>query len=1209
MADEMKEPQSPEEKRLWLESTTDMDSETLKKNELKERTLTDPWNRSFTAPNYWTYEDIEQWKELMKENNLEIVSSLEVPYHAAKILSGEEELDSINNLEELTLPQRIESIGQLIDMEKQDRKYAWQFSRLSEKDRSEFISSNKSIDDFIDEKLNANGIKTVTIESEEEFNRWAEDLDGIDNNPEQVYKDLHGNLPEKGSYIDEGIEQIQADGGMSEVAMEAEISAEENPRPDFIDEQGNPHWFDEEEPEEPVDMSGYEFAEYIHSPEFIEKFGDWEKANRLEKLKNAESIIGNESITIEGVDVSDLVARLRQNYSPENLKQLQAIEKDIGTEVLEQLRKQQGLNFYDTPALINSDTGIIYKIQMQGIKEVGRHNLFQRGHLEAVRNIPELIEKAVFIGKEKNEDGRNPKLKEFHYYASEMKIDDEDFTAKIVFTLNDKGEFFYDQSLSNIEKGRLVDIIQEKNRLEVFNPKKSQDNSKPIEVLNPLISQKNSNAYYDKRLINICQVPQMPYLEKNPVTGKWQPTQEAVELVKNGKLYIEKTGQKYQMVRDMGDKKMENEKIIKASNIWSELRTANSVSEMSENDYERYKFAVMDYLFQRGIDDAAGFENSTERNVALFNQLDEKTRKVFEKYGDSRIDFDDSALAIKIAGTSNANIISAKRDFSEQVESRRYLRELEEQDRIIDEKEYQEWEEMLDDNQIAEEQIEKMQANGGMSEAAMEAEIVADEKAQGSEIEEESPKNEQNSSLEKSALEKAADLLKGMNFNSQNYKDLLSVINKISEMNGLENLEVPKEEQIQATQASDARQQTTSAEVSDIAADAPGNEIEPFDPKAPVVYGKTMLPAFAVLADGKLQSIENAVVKSHDKGKNTYIVDNGTEIFELPESTFKTLLQDKIEEEQKQSRLAEGKAIVFEDKARGVKGTVIPEWAMYTQNGLETFKDFVPTGFNQAENSYTLSNGNSTMTVTAERFKEITAPERFENHFDEDSPAWKKLCETQYNDFFKPRDNTAYNFRHNLSVYCRKEANSPCDALHLAKEIVQRMPKDEQKKTEKLLKTMAHENESTNELIARIYHESIKEMPLNEDYIKQHQPKNVIARPFYDTISESGKKVEDDPSLIKGTSDRNLKIGDTLKNVDVQMGKLFGGGKDSMHFDELKVVSASKEGNSITLMDSNKSYFKLPRDTVLEHYKEQQLKEMKHEQRHNRSNSMSLAYA
>ena len=896
---------TPEEYRLWLESTTDMDSETLRNQEIEERTLTDPWNRTFTAPNYWSYEDIEQWKELMKENNLEIVSSLEVPYHVAKILNGEEELEAINNLEELTLPQRIESIEQLIDMEKQDRKYAWQFSRLSEKDRIEFISSNKSIDDF----------------------------------------------------IDEGIEQIQANDGMSESAIEAEIAAQKNPRPDYLDEQGNPHWFDEEEETE---------------------------------------ILSDEEI-----------ARLKEENQQEDLSQYYERFKKETEGRSEEVQLQKAI-------ALSLDKNVSPLVEVKLNRE-NWNKIFPDGMIETPIGVVKLGE---------------------NQFEKLQKSDRNNLLGAMYETLSNPS------------------IVLEKETLD-----EKTGEFKPVNVFGKSFVYEDTNH---KRAV------------------------ESVIIFKDGE------------------------------NI--------SIGTHNKN--------IKDFVKQIKTADQVIFADSEISRVA----------SLILQNGGSHVRLQDALATEPFNPNYNKNNLLSIKDLE-------------------------------------------------FSNA------------------EESSKNEQNSSLEKSALEKAADLLKGMNFNSENYKDLLSVINKISEMNGLENLEVPKEEQIQATQASDARQQTTSAEVSDRAADAPGNEIEPFDPKAPVVYGKTMLPAFAVLADGKLQSIENAVVKSHDKGKNTYIVDNGTEIFELPESTFKTLLQDKIEEEQKQSRLAEGKAIVFEDKARGVKGTVIPEWAMYTQNGLETFKDFVPTGFSQAENSYTLSNGNSTMTVTAERFKEITAPERFENHFDEDSPAWKKLCETQYNDFFKPRDNTAYNFRHNLSVYCRKEANSPCDALHLAKEIVQRMPKDEQKKTEKLLKTMAHENESTNELIARIYHESIKEMPLNEDYIKQHQPKNVIARLFYDTISESGKKVEDDPSLIKGTSDRNLKIGDTLKNVDVQMGKLFGGGKDSMHFDELKVVSASKEGNSITLMDSNKSYFKLPRDTVLEHYKEQQLKEMKHDQRHNRSNSMSLAYA
>lgn len=289
-----------------------------------------------------------------------------------------------------------------------------------------------------------------------------------------------------------------------------------------------------------------------------------------------------------------------------------------------------------------------------------------------------------------------------------------------------------------------------------------------------------------------------------------------------------------------------------------------------------------------------------------------------------------------------------------------------------------------------------------------------------------------------------------------------------------------------------------------------------FDSTSSIIFGKTILPSFAVIADKTLHSVENAVVKSYDKEKKSYLVDNGTEKLELPKATFDTLFNDKLDKDRTEAKIAEGRTIVFRNKEMGIQGTVIPEFAMYTQKGLETFKDCVPVQYNKSENTYTISNEKTSITISAEQFREITSPERFENKFDENTPAWKKLCEQQYKDFFQQRDNTAYNFRHNLSVYCRKEAGSPCDALHLAKEIISRMSAEEQKQTKKLLKSMAHEGESTNELIARVYHEAIKGQPLNEDYIKKYEPNSFIKRPFYDTISENGQKIEDDSTLIRG---------------------------------------------------------------------------------------------
>lgn len=53
---------------------------------------------------------------------------------------------------------------------------------------------------------------------------------------------------------------------------------------------------------------------------------------------------------------------------------------------------------------------------------------------------------------ERNEDGRNSSLKNFYYFAREVKFDNQDYSAKCVFVENDKGQIFYVQSLSRIEK-------------------------------------------------------------------------------------------------------------------------------------------------------------------------------------------------------------------------------------------------------------------------------------------------------------------------------------------------------------------------------------------------------------------------------------------------------------------------------------------------------------------------------------------------------------------------------------------------------------------------------------------------------------------------------------------------------------------------------------------------------------------------------------
>ena len=60
-------------------------------------------------------------------------------------------------------------------------------------------------------------------------------------------------------------------------------------------------------------------------------------------------------------------------------------------------------------------------------------------------HIPKSGGRFSFIGQERNEDGRNPSLKNFYYFTRGVKFDNQDYTAKCVFVENDKGQIFYDK--------------------------------------------------------------------------------------------------------------------------------------------------------------------------------------------------------------------------------------------------------------------------------------------------------------------------------------------------------------------------------------------------------------------------------------------------------------------------------------------------------------------------------------------------------------------------------------------------------------------------------------------------------------------------------------------------------------------------------------------------------------------------------------------
>ena len=229
---------------------------------------------------------------------------------------------------------------------------------------------------------------------------------------------------------------------------------------------------------------------YIYSEEFISKFGDWEKANRLEKFRLTGSIKKDEKIILNGSDITSTVESLIEN---EDRKELQALEKEIGKTILGKYQ--------------NDDTGIFVNVSNRNVTEISNHHYLFKEHIQSLAYIPKIIEKATFIAEVENEDKKkHPNIEKYLYFGTGLNLSGEEYTCKSVIGVDSSKNCYYDQSLSTIAKGKLIDYILQN--------KKSGN-------LSPLITQRETGlegnempyVYYDKRLINICQVPQMPYLE------------------------------------------------------------------------------------------------------------------------------------------------------------------------------------------------------------------------------------------------------------------------------------------------------------------------------------------------------------------------------------------------------------------------------------------------------------------------------------------------------------------------------------------------------------------------------------------------------------------------------------------------------------------------------------------------------------------------
>ena len=175
----------------------------------------------------------------------------------------------------------------------------------------------------------------------------------------------------------------------------------------------------------PTNLSEKQWAQ-VRTTAFKNWFGDWEKAARIEKLRRSKAV------KITGADYEDkydLTRNSAKQWAKDNIRGEYMI----------------------------ADTGEKVNVSKVSINEVLSHGERDAAHLKSISSIGKLLHNAIFITETPNAKD-NDKYESYRYYIEGVKIDGEDYTAKIVVGVKN-GKTYYDHRLTKIEKGSLLDSL------------------------------------------------------------------------------------------------------------------------------------------------------------------------------------------------------------------------------------------------------------------------------------------------------------------------------------------------------------------------------------------------------------------------------------------------------------------------------------------------------------------------------------------------------------------------------------------------------------------------------------------------------------------------------------------------------------------------------------------------------------------------------
>ena len=203
----------------------------------------------------------------------------------------------------------------------------------------------------------------------------------------------------------------------------------------------------------------------VRTKAFKKWFGDWEKTARIEKLKKTKPI----------------------EITGEEYKGKYELNRDSAKSYIKDSLRGE---------YTNKDTGDTILLAKDGAQKVTSHSMGNEAHLKSIAVIPELIEKSIFIDELPNEKN-NGKYDSYRYYVSGLKIGGVDYTVKLAIGIDEYGNKYYDHSLTEIEKGKLIDEVG------------------ALSTTLPSSNQSALSEYKDSKLISLLQENSSKVVDEN----------------------------------------------------------------------------------------------------------------------------------------------------------------------------------------------------------------------------------------------------------------------------------------------------------------------------------------------------------------------------------------------------------------------------------------------------------------------------------------------------------------------------------------------------------------------------------------------------------------------------------------------------------------------------------------------------------------------